>query len=374
MEGAATTSAAPLRATVLYFARLGDTIMATALLDFLHARYRQPCHFIGAGSWNEGVFVDNPDVARAWSFGRHFPFLLTRQWPTVARALRDTHPGPVYICEHNHRQLPRIRRILKFAGVDSRRCLFMTEQPGTVHHSVDRLIHLGKQTPELLDPADYPVPAIEGDWAPRLRVTNRDRAELDEWLRSQGWAGRPIVMVQPGNHRSMGRKRNRWRRLKTDNKAWPIERWVSLLHLMHARMPDALIMLRGSQEEVAMLREVQTAAGLDAVVVAGVGLRRLFALCAASHSMVSVDTGPAHAAAALGLPLVVMYGAEEQRFWLPRTPTGSPVVGVGGPPASLRADQIPVEAVFNAWCQVLAQRAQALPRQPSDHSRPAAAR
>jgi heptosyltransferase-2/heptosyltransferase-3 len=92
---------------------------------------------------------------------------------------------------------------------------------------------------------------------------------------------------------------------------------------------------------------------LDCVVVASVYLRRLFALCEYSHSMISVDTGPALAAAALGLPLVVMYGAEEQRFWLPRSPCGSPVIGVGGPPESTRADQISVDTVFTAWCTLL---------------------
>ncbi len=136
-------------------------------------------------------------------------------------------------------------------------------------------------------------------------------------------------MVQPGNHRSMSRRRKRWERLRTDDKAWPMERWVLLLHRIQARMPNALIMLRGSHEEVEMLRRLRDAADLDSVVVAGVGLRRLFALCEASHSMISVDTGPAHAAAALGLPLVVMYGAGPQRFWLPRSISGSPVLGVG---------------------------------------------
>jgi len=75
----------------------------------------------------------------------------------------------------------------------------------------------------------------------------------------------------------------------------------------------------------------------------------------------SLVGGPAHAAAALGLPLVVMYGAESQQYWLPRSHSGSPVVGVGGPPESVRVDQIPVDRVFDAWCAVLA-RIEAGPR------------
>lgn len=346
---------------MLYFARLGDMIMLTALLNLLHRRYHRPCNVIGAGNWSSGVFLGNPDVARVWSFGRHFPFPLSLHWPAVRRALRASHPGPIYICEHHYRQLPRIRRMLAWAGIDPARCVFMQERPETLNHAVDRLVHLGFQTPAALVAADYPPPNTHAPWAPRLKVLNNDRIELDAWLRSRGWAGRPIIMVQPGNHRSMSRRRKRWRRLKTDDKAWPIERWVALLHKVKARMPNALIMLRGSHEEVKMLEQVRAATGLDSVVVAGVGLRQLFALCELAHSMISVDTGPAHAAAALGLPLVVMHGAGAQRHWLPRSPSGSPVIGVGGPPESMRVDRITVETVFDAWCAVLA-RMEAPPR------------
>jgi ADP-heptose:LPS heptosyltransferase len=70
---------------------------------------------------------------------------------------------------------------------------------------------------------------------------------------------------------------------------------------------------------------------------------------------VSVDTGPAHVAAALGIPLAVLYGAESPSYWLPRTPSGSPTLGVGGPPNSNRADQVSVDAVFDAWLTVVQQ-------------------
>ena len=102
-----------------------------------------------------------------------------------------------------------------------------------------------------------------------------------------------------------------------------------------------------------MLQEIQRAAGLQDVVAAELPLRQLLALTESAHSMISVDTGPAHAAAALGLPLVVMFGAQSKRQWLPRSPSGSAVVGIGGPPVSNRVDQIAVEEVFTAWCSLL---------------------
>lgn len=340
----------PLQSTLFYFCRLGDMVMATPLLALLHRRYHQPVTVIGAGEWNGPVYQGNPDVAAAWYFRRHVPFVLSRDWPQVRRFLRQSDPGPIYICERHYRQLPRIRRVLSFSGVNPARCVFITDDaPAPQEHLVDRLLRLGSRTPPAVNAADYPMP--RDVCGPRLFVEEADRVELDTYLRARGWAHRRIIIVQPGNHRSMSRRRGRWRRLNTDDKAWPIERWVELARRLHAESDEPLVALHGAPEEIPMLREIQAAAGPGSAVVAGRGLRQLFALCESAGGMISVDTGPAHVAAALSLPLVVMYGAEAQRYWLPRSPTGSPVVGVGGPPVSTRVDQISVDTVYEAWRQ-----------------------
>jgi ADP-heptose:LPS heptosyltransferase len=346
----------PLQPTVFFFCRLGDMIMLTALLHRLHTRFGMPCNVIGAGSWNASIFQGNPDVANVWWFDRHVPFLLNPSWFALRSRLRDSAPGPIYVCEDHYRQLPRIRRMLALSGIDPARAVYVTdEKPGALEHMIDKLMRLGSRTPAALRAADYPVPSsAEGD-GPRLYVAPAERAECDAWLRAQGWSGQDLILVQPGNHRTMGRRRGRWRRTGADDKAWPLERWGELLQQIHGRMPHARIVLRGSREEIPMLREIQAATRLDAVGVAGDTLRELFALCEAAHSMVSVDTGPAHAAAALGLPLVVLYGVHSPQHWLPRSRSRSPVLGVRGPPPATRVDQVPVSAVFEAWCSLIPQ-------------------
>ena len=167
------------------------------------------------------------------------------------------------------------------------------------------------------------------------------------WIEAQGLNGRPLVLVQPGNRRTM--RGSRLRISSADDKAWPIERWAALLQRVHAQLPRAAIVLCGAPRESLLLSWIAAATQLPAVVAAELPLPRLLALCARAHSMISVDTGPAHAAAALSLPLVVLFGAHSQLEWLPRSPGGSPVVGVGGPPQSTRLDQIAVETVFEAW-------------------------
>jgi heptosyltransferase-2/heptosyltransferase-3 len=244
--------------------------------------------------------------------------------------------------------------MLRLSGVDLLRCVFLTDRPirrpvQPTDHLVDRMVALGARTPENLRPEDYPVPALDALDGPRLYVLESERAERDAWLRARGFLGRELILIQPGNHRTMGPRRARWRRLDTDDKWWPIERWAELLHRIHCERPDAVLLLRGSREEVPMLNEIQAATHLQTVATTGTTLRQLYALCEAASSMVSVDSGPGHAAAALSLPLVVLYGAEPPLYWLPRSPSGSPVLAAGGAPISLRADQVSVDTVFDAW-------------------------
>jgi ADP-heptose:LPS heptosyltransferase len=156
------------------------------------------------------------------------------------------------------------------------------------------------------------------------------------------------VLVQPGNRRTM---RGRGLRLSAaDDKAWPLPRWAQLLQRLHRHLPQARIILCGAARERLLLKWIADETQLAAVTPAELPLPRLLALCERAHSMVSVDTGPAHAAAALSLPLVVLFGAHSQREWLPRSPSGSQVSGVGGPPYSERLEQISVDTVFAAWC------------------------
>ena len=348
-------SATALIPTVFFFCRLGDMVMLTRMLDLLHRRYGRPCQVIGTGSWTPTIYAGNPDVSAVWAFHRHRPFLFDPAWLSVRQGLRASSPGPIYVCERHYRQLPRIRRMLRFAGVDPRRCVFLTDFPITeTEHVVDRLMGLGSRTPAALRAAHFPPPPQAELSGPRLYVLDGERTARDEWLRAQGWAGRELILIQPGNHRSMGPRRARWRRLNTDDKWWPLEKWAELLHLLHRHRPEARLLLRGSPEEVPMLHEILGVTGLASAAAVGTDLRQLFSLCEAASSMVSVDTGPAHAAAALGVPLVVLYGVHSWQHWLPRSPDGTPVVGVGGPPKYQRVDQVPVNDVFDAWRRVCA--------------------
>ena len=349
-----TPKAPPLQPVVIWFGRVGDLILLSTLLDILHRRYGSPCRLVGAGTWTREIYRTHRDVAQISCLRRYTPFAFDIAWWQALAALRRNRTGPIYVVEYDRRKLKKIRHLLRWSGTDPARCLFITEEPSYREaHWVDRLISFGRLTPQALSAADYPWPTANPPLcAPRLEISAADRTECSAWIAAQGWAGRPLILVQPGNRRTM--RGNKLSISPLDDKAWPVERWAALLKRVHERMPEAIIVLCGAPRETLLLGWIHAAVQMPAVVfIAEIPISRLLALCDAAHSMISVDTGPAHAAAALGLPLVVMFGGHSQAEWLPRSSSGSPVIGIGGPPTYTRLDQVSEDAVFATWLTLL---------------------
>ena len=86
---------------------------------------------------------------------------------------------------------------------------------------------------------------------------------------------------------------------------------------MTGDLPGAQVILCGVSAEIEMCEAIRTRCHSLAVqtVADDLPLRRLLALLSVAHSCISVDTGPAHAAAAMNCPLVVLFGkASPARF------------------------------------------------------------
>jgi ADP-heptose:LPS heptosyltransferase len=352
-------SAPPVHPIVIWFGRVGDMIMLTALLEILHRRFGRACRVIGAGAWSQEIYEGQPDVAETLWLHRYTPFALDPRWWRIVWKLRRSRRDPVYVCETDPRKLASISRLLRFGRVERARCVFLIDEPTAFAqiHWVDRLVSLGRLMPAALHDSDYPWPAPPPRCAPRLVVSGRARAAGDEWQRKHDVRDRPLVLLQPGNRRTM---RGRSLRIKeSDDRFWPVDRWASLIHRIKERLPEARIVLCGAPREDVLLGWIESAAALPEVVLRGLPFPGLFALCARAHSMISIDTGNAHAAAALGTPLVVLFGSTPPAQVTPRSPCGSAVIGVGGVPLLPRVDQLPVEAVFEAWSRLLVSSASA---------------
>jgi ADP-heptose:LPS heptosyltransferase len=342
-------SPAEISPVVIRLGRLGDTILLQPLLRRLHLRYGRPCHLLALGDWTPVLYSAQPEVAGCIPLRSQYGSLLTRpqRWRATL-ALRHLRQSPFYICEPDPRSRTKVRPMLALAGVPAAHCQFIQDMPMLKdEHWIDWLLRFGDTTPAAFRDS-HPAVAPPACIAPQLQVSAAERADRDAWLRAQGMLGRPLVLLQPGNRRTL-----RWngvRQADDDDKSWPAQRWAELARAISYRLPQAQILFCGSPAEAGYLDTVLAACDTKSLRIAAAALPigRLKALLEVAHSMVSVDTGPAHLAAAVGCPLVVLFGARPPLMWAPRSASGSAVAVVGGLPGQ-RVDDIETAEAMTAW-------------------------
>ncbi len=339
-----------MRPWVIRFGRVGDMVLQSVLLHHLRHRYGMPCGLITSGTWSKDIYRDNADVGFLKQLRtRHAPAWTSPEHWALASHLSTCH-GPFYVSDDSPKQVSRARWLLKRAGVTRDRSVFLADHPSRSPHWADRLNEFGALTPS----AFRSTPAIDPkhEWrAPRLSLTADDQLDVERWLGQRDIAGRPIVLLQPGNRRTMRRFHSR----QVDTKAWPSGHWAAVAQHVLRSLPECHVLLCGSPDEARLLASIRGHVRSARVSVAAhdLPLRRLMALTQIAHSMISVDSGPAHIAAALGAPLVVLYGMESAAMWSRRSAVGAPIFELGGLDHGAVSD-IAVESVIEAWSRIAA--------------------
>lgn len=341
---------------VVRFGAFGDVILLIPALRILARRYGLPCEVVGSGSWTEPLLRRVPEVHRCILLtSRRAPYGVNRSQREFVRWLRRRPAGPVYVFEADEKSHWLLRR----AGVRPEWICSYRDCPRRPGEQVrDHAIRLARETP----PARLAWPGVPADALPapdcRPVLTEPDRADCREWLVRRGLAGHPLVLLQPGNKKTM-----RWgpRRRSTNLVYWPEDYWARVIIGVRQALPGCRLILCGVPSERSLADDIVGRLGEargDVVIAAGeLPVPRLLALLEHAHSMISVNTGPAHAAVAMGCPLVVMFGRVPARtlpMYAPRD-TVAPVrlllpdAGAAGG----RVAGIPPERVLAAWHRLL---------------------
>jgi heptosyltransferase-2/heptosyltransferase-3 len=333
---------------VVRFGMLDDMVLLTPLLHLLHERYGQPCRVIGSGSWLESLLAGHPDVQAVLTVSNpERLYWLDATQRAAARCLRARLQGAVYVCEDLAAN--GTRRLLRHGGVLEDQCRYAKPDclPRDGEHWIDRWHRFAEMTPPALA-----LPAFHADTdkatAQRLALTVEDREDLAEWLARQGLAHAKIILLRMDSERTPNRRRGS---SSGDSDRWPMANWLALVRALLADPGDFTILVCGVSSETTALRDLAASAGSPRVQVVAndLPLRRFMALCGHASAMASIDSGFAQVAAALGCPLIVLYGSREPSLWRPRSPTGSPVQVLGGPPARSRMDGVTLDEVLFAW-------------------------
>mgnify|MGYP001641306636 FL=1 len=375
---AATTSSAaenPVHPLLVRFGAMGDLVLIQPMIRLLAARYGAPVDLLAAGGWVRPLYQGQPDVGEIHLLAkRKLPLWLSAEKRQLLQWLRQTGPRPVWYCDFDEKLVP----LLAQAGLDERwvvRARAVGTQDG--EHLVDfsqrlartvppALQHATEQRMEVSEPhvgqpaeaagAQTAHPAASSrtrtdldDHDPNLSISAAMQTDVQDWLQAKGWLGKPLLLVQAGNRRTM--RTGLRRRMSTNTKWWPEDNWAAIIRMLTERHPDAVILLVGAPPEADLNDELLQRAGVAQAfnVARELPIPRLLALQSRAAGMVTVDTGPAHTAAAVGCPLVVLFGVADPARIRPRggnTPVEVLQAMHDGHPDMTA---ISVDAVVQAW-------------------------
>ncbi len=146
-----------------------------------------------------------------------------------------------------------------------------------------------------------------------------------------------------------------------DDKRWPIERFAKLADKITSEFGFAVI-ATGAKSEQPLIGKLQTLAQVKITNFAGLtNLRDLVELLRCSKLVVSNDTGPGHIAAALGTPLVIMFGWSNPARIIPYGRSNCAVAGelynrgekIKSTDPKHQVQAIPFDQVYQKVCEQL---------------------
>jgi ADP-heptose:LPS heptosyltransferase len=344
------------RPLVVRCGAFGDMVLLTALIRELHARFCRPVDIVTSGPWSEPLLRGQPGVGDILGVrSRKTPYWLSPDQRRVVRQLRRRGVGPTWYCDGNDAAMSMLKR----AGFADRFIVDVKDHPLLAgEHATEQWRRIGHIMPaSMLTPpgadARAAAPPV-ADFAAvvagcQLQVSAQQQADLDVWLPTRGLSNAPLILVQAGNKRTM---RRGLRRLAVNNKYWPAERWAAVIKFLRKDSPTQPILLLGTGPEYAMNQEIAALADIDRLynVADDLPIPRLIALLARAAALITVDSGPAHAAAAVGCPQIVLFGKALPSLYRPWGTAGAEVKvllgNIDGKPDMLG---IETSAVIEAW-------------------------
>ena len=271
---------------------VGDAVLTLPALEALHARFPRAEITLLARPWVGGLFAGHPAVDRIIGYpsedahrGVRGRWRLTRELKGGRFDLAVLFPNSL-----DAALTPWLAGIPRRVGypTDGRGWLLTHPVPsrstGLARHQVERYVAI--------------VRALGGDGtlSPRLPVTEEARRKSDELLREEGIASTgPLVALNPGS-------------VYGSAKRWPADRFAVLADsLVESR--GATILLIGSGGERPVLNQVAAQMRRPAMNLGGrTDLVALVGVLERARLMLSNDTGAMHVAAAVGTPVLAVFG------------------------------------------------------------------
>lgn len=318
----------PREILLLRLERIGDLLMTLGAIDEVRARAPGAKIHLVVGSWNLSLArlvpgvdscetLDVPWLSRQ-DAGASTGLLLRRAWAWWTRSFDLALNFEPDIRSNLMLALSGAARRVGFSSGGGGACLTdaLTYAP-SAHTAANAMRVVDAALPPAAGATESPALSeqmrVEGKaMHPRLRVTDEARQEASRLL---GTANTRRLLV--GLHPSGGRQ----------IKQWHLERFAEVATRL-ARDLDATIVLTGTAEDRPLVDRVAALLPADVTkldVAGSIELPVFAGLLEQLDLLVTCDTGPMHLAAAVGTPVVALFGPSDPGRYGPLTDRASVV-------------------------------------------------
>jgi ADP-heptose:LPS heptosyltransferase len=265
---------------------LGDTLMVTPLLRALHKIHPEAQIDLLASGLASPLLECNPHIAKIYSLrNRNWPLFLSFEKQRLIRKLRVRRYDLAFLLE----SAPRYRRLIERAH--PYRILSFKERPFDAgQHAIVNNLRV----------ADIPA-SFMADLDMELLLTAEDMTAAQTMLR--GLPG-PHIGIHVG-WGPLGHKRNQ----EIRQRGWRHTKFIQLIrNILNACKGSVLI--TGSSQDAGDAESICRFVDNPRLrsIAGRTRIRELAAVIKRLDLLISVDSGPCHMAAALGTPLVVLWG------------------------------------------------------------------
>lgn len=285
------------RVLVIRIGRLGDTILATPVIDVLQRYFDTPVliDFVTSPGASALILSMDKRVNRVFPVARrHMPWRLETVKREIEKRSREKPYDLVINLECGTECDDFIRFVHSHAFIGRPRD---TAEHSANRHCVDteKSIYAGLLGTEITASAETSL-QLHGELQP-LPVS----------------LGEDYVVINPG---FSGIKDKGYR----SHRGWPEKHWLELINLINQRMGLA-ILINGTLDEQPYFSSLLRADGVYSLF--GSSLTTLAAALKGARYLVSVDTGTMHLAAALGTSVIALFGPGNPLLTGPYTTTGA---------------------------------------------------
>jgi ADP-heptose:LPS heptosyltransferase len=275
---------------------LGDVVLLGSFLRNLRLHWPAASLEVLVESAYASVLALNPDVNATPNLPWHWA-----QWPGFLRALRRARYTHVF----NFDNTEGTALMTRLTGAPFRLALHHGGFPVKLRAAYTHVVNDPNERHESRPITEYYLCALAAAGVPvvtreaRLEPRAADVADL---RRLVGAAG-PVLLVHPGS--------------RSPSRIWPSDRFAAVCDRAQEEL-GAQVVIVGGPGDAALVSEIRRQARTHLLTLPQApSLPRFAALASLARAVLCHDSGPMHVAAAIGTPVVALYGSQNAALFRP---------------------------------------------------------